>query len=117
MKVLALGDGRFTGTGPFYLGGRFELGPMARVAAGPVEIVIASRKQQAADQAMFRHLGCEPAAARVLMLKSSVHFRADFGPIAHRVLVVEAPGPNVADPGRLPFTRLPAGRRLRPRRG
>jgi microcystin degradation protein MlrC len=51
------------------------------------------------------------------MLKSSVHFRADFGPIAHRVLVVEAPGPNVADPGRLPFTRLPAGRRLRPRRG
>jgi microcystin degradation protein MlrC len=79
--------------------------------------VVASRKQQAADQAMFRHLGYEPAAARVLMLKSSVHFRADFGPIAHRVLVVEAPGPNVADPGRLPFTRLPAGRRLRPRRG
>jgi microcystin degradation protein MlrC len=116
MKVLALGDGRFTGTGPFYRGGRFELGPMARVAAGPVEIVIASRKQQAADQAMFRHLGCEPAAARVLMLKSSVHFRADFGPIAARVLVVEAPGPNVADPGRLAFTKLPAGRRLRPRR-
>jgi microcystin degradation protein MlrC len=50
------------------------------------------------------------------MLKSSVHFRADFGPIAARVLVVEAPGPNVADPGRLAFTKLPAGRRLRPRR-
>lgn len=116
-QVLALGDGRFTGTGPFYRGGRFELGPMARVAAGPVEVVISSRKQQAADQAMFRHVGCEPAAARVLMLKSSVHFRADFGPIAHRVLVVEAPGPNVADPGRLPFTKLPPGRRLRPRRG
>jgi microcystin degradation protein MlrC len=116
MQVLALGDGRFTGTGPFYRGGRFELGPMARVALGEVEIVIASRKQQAADQAMFRHLGCEPASARVLMLKSSVHFRADFGPIASRILIVEAPGPNVADPGRLPFAKLPAGRRLRPRR-
>lgn len=117
MKVLALGDGRFTGTGPFYLGGRFELGPMARLGIGTVEVMVASRKQQAADQAMFRHLGCRPEAARILMLKSSVHFRADFGPIAHRVLVVEAPGPNVADPGRLPFTKLPAGRRLRPRRG
>jgi microcystin degradation protein MlrC len=117
MRVLALGDGRFTGTGPFYLGGRFELGPMARLGIGAVEVVVASRKQQAADQAMFRHLGCQPEAARILMLKSSVHFRADFGPIAHRVLVVDAPGPNVADPGRLPFTRLPAGRRLRPRRG
>jgi len=45
-----------------------------------------------------------------------VHFRADFGPIAARVLVVEAPGPNVADPGRLAFTKLPPAKRLRPRR-
>ena len=113
-RVLRLGDGRFTGTGPFYRGGRFELGPMARVAIGSVEVLLASRKQQAADQAMFRHLGVEPAAARILQLKSSVHFRADFGPIAGRVLVVEAPGPNTADPGLLPFTKLPAGRRQRP---
>ena len=115
-RVLRLGDGRFTGTGPFYHGGRFELGPMARVAIGAVEILMASRKQQAADQAMFRHLGLEPSAARVLLLKSSVHFRADFGPIASRVMVVEAPGPNVADPAKLPFTKLPIGRRRRPLR-
>ncbi len=113
-RVLRLGDGRFTGTGPFYRGGRFDLGPMARIAVGSVEIAMASRKQQAADQAMFRHLGVEPARVRILQLKSSVHFRADFGPVAGRVLVVEAPGPNPADPGRLPFTKLPAGRRRRP---
>ena len=115
-RVLQLGDGRFTGTGPFYKGGRFELGPMARVAIGAVEVLMASRKQQAADQAMFRHLGLEPSAARILLLKSSVHFRADFGPIASRVMVVEAPGPNVADPAKLPFTKLPIGRRRRPLR-
>jgi microcystin degradation protein MlrC len=116
-KVLALGDGRFTGTGPFYRGGRFELGPMALVDIDGVHVAIASRKQQAADQAMFRHLRAEPADYAVLMLKSSVHFRADFGPIAGRILVVEAPGPNVADPGRLPFRRLRRGMRTRPRRG
>jgi len=113
-RVEALGDGRFIGTGPFYRGSRFELGPMALLSIGQVRIVVASRKQQAADQAMFRHLRAEPCEATVLMLKSSVHFRADFGAIADRVVLVDAPGPNPADPARLPFTCLPAGRRLRP---
>ena len=116
-KVLALGDGRFTGTGPFYKGGRFELGPMALLDVSGVHVAVASRKQQAADQAMFRHLRAEPADYAVLALKSSVHFRADFGSLASRVLVVEAPGPNLADPGKLPFTRLRPGMRTHPRAG
>jgi microcystin degradation protein MlrC len=113
--VERLGDGRFVGTGPFYRGGRFDLGPMALLRTGDMRIVVASRKQQAADTAMFRHLGAEPAEARVLVLKSSVHFRADFGDMASRIVVVEAPGPNVANPARLPFTRLPSEKRLNPR--
>ena len=55
---------------------------------------------------MFRHLGVEPADHAVLLLKSSVHFRADFGSMASRIMVVEGPGPNVADPARLPFRKL-----------
>jgi len=115
-KVVALGDGRFIGTGPFYRGGRFELGPMALLETGGVHIAVASRKQQAADKAMFRHLRVEPADHAVLVLKSSVHFRADFGSIASRILVVEAPGPNIADPAKLPFRRLRPGMRTSPRR-
>ncbi|HVY83009.1 MAG TPA: M81 family metallopeptidase [Steroidobacteraceae bacterium] len=114
--VERLGDGRFIGTGPFYRGGRFDLGPMALLRVGSMRVVVASRKQQAADAAMFRHVAAEPAECRVLVLKSSVHFRADFGQMASRVVLVEAPGPNVADPAKLPFTRLPAGKRLSPRR-
>jgi microcystin degradation protein MlrC len=116
-RVRALGDGRFTGTGPFYRGGRFELGPMALLEVGGAHIAVASRKQQAADQAMFRHLGAEPSDYAVLALKSSVHFRADFGALASRILVVEAPGPNIADPAKLPFRRLRPGLRTSPRRG
>jgi len=113
--VERLGDGRFTGTGPFYHGGRFELGPMALLRTGRARIVVASRKQQAADAAMFRHVGAEPSDARVLVLKSSVHFRADFGDLASRIVIVAAPGPNLADPSLLPFTRLPSDKRLTPR--
>jgi microcystin degradation protein MlrC len=116
-KVAALGDGRFAGTGPFYRGARFELGPMALLELGGVRIAVASRKQQAADQAMFRHLRAEPADHAALALKSSVHFRADFGSIASRILVVEAPGPNIADPAKLPFRKLRPGMRTSPRRG
>jgi microcystin degradation protein MlrC len=89
---------------------------MALLDAGGVHVAVASRKQQAADQAMFRHLRAEPADYAVLVLKSSVHFRADFGPLASRILVVEAPGPNIADPSRLPFRKLRPGMRTSPRR-
>jgi microcystin degradation protein MlrC len=108
-RVEALGDGRFTGTGPFYRGARMELGPMALLALGGVRIAVASRKQQAADQSMFRHLGVDPAAARILVLKSSVHFRADFASLASDILVVTAPGPSPADPKELPFRKLRPG--------
>lgn len=61
---------------------------------------------------MFRHLGVEPADFAVLALKSSVHFRADFGAIASRILIVDAPGANIADPSRLPFSKLRPGLRV-----
>jgi microcystin degradation protein MlrC len=112
--VAALGDGRFKATGPFYSGSRMDLGAMALLRIDDVHIAVASRKQQAADQAMFRHLQVEPRDFAVVALKSSVHFRADFGPMAGRILVVVAPGANIADPARLPFSKLRPGMRLRP---
>jgi microcystin degradation protein MlrC len=83
-------------------------------AAPGVRVALASRKAQAADQEMFRHLGVEPRTQRVLGLKSSVHFRADFEPIAKEVLVVKAPGPALADPAEFKWTKLRKGVRLRP---
>lgn len=113
-RVEALGDGAFTCTGPFYLGSRMALGPMAALRQGGVVVAVASRKVQAADQEMFRHLGFEPARAGIVALKSSVHFRAHFQPIAEEVLVVAAPGPMAADPAALAWRRLRRGMRLGP---
>ena len=113
-KVERLGDGRFTGTGPFYGGARMELGAMALLALGGVKVVVGSHKLQAADQAIFRHLGVEPSAQKILALKSSVHFRADFQPIAEEILVVAAPGPVPVDNSSLDYRRLRPGLRLMP---
>lgn len=108
-RVEALGSGEFTGTGPFYRGCRMALGPMARLSLNGIQILVSSHKQQAADQAMFRHLGLEPSTQRILVLKSSVHFRADFGQIAREILVVAASGENVADLRTLHYRHLRPG--------
>jgi microcystin degradation protein MlrC len=113
-RVERLGDGRITASGPFYRGARMQLGLMALLGLGGVRVVVASRKLQAADQAIFRHLGVEPAEQQILALKSSVHFRADFQPIAREILVVAAPGPNPVDHLELSYRRLRPGLRLMP---
>ncbi|WP_119165675.1 M81 family metallopeptidase [Algihabitans albus] len=113
-RVKRVGDGVFTCTGPFYRGARMRLGPMALLEIGGVEVVVGCKKAQAADRDMFRHVGVEPEAKRILALKSSVHFRADFQPIASEVIVAAAPGPNPVDHLALTYGNLRPDIRLMP---
>ena len=114
-RVLRLTDGNFTLTGPMSAGNPAALGPTALIEIEPgVRVVVVSRKMQAYDQAILRHVGIEPSEVPILALKSSVHFRADFGPIARDIIVAAAPGPVVADPATLTFHNLRPGLRLRP---
>ena len=113
--VLTLTDGKFTLTGPMGAGNPGNLGPSALIDIDGVRVVVVSRKMQALDQAIIRHLGVEPATCAILALKSSVHFRADFAPIAEQVIVAIAPGPVVADPAVLNFRHVRAEVRRRPR--
>jgi microcystin degradation protein MlrC len=113
-RIEKLGNGSFTAHGPMYAGARMELGPMALLETGGVRIVVGSRKAQTADQSIFRHLGIEPAQQAIVVVKSSVHFRNDFQPIAAEVLVVAAPGPMPMDPTQLPWTKLRPGVRVAP---
>ncbi len=113
-KVLRLSDGEFDATGPYYDGIRISLGPTALLEIAGVKIVVGSKKVQCADQAMFSHLGVDPRQQKVVVVKSSVHFRADFEPIASEVLVVSSPGPNPADHRYLDYKNLRKGVRLMP---
>ena len=110
--VDALSDGSLTASGPFYGGARMNLGPSACLRIGGVRVVLASRKAQLADQEMYRFVGIEPTTEAILVNKSSVHFRADFEPIAERIIVCAAPGPMPVDPSELPFMHLRPGMRL-----
>lgn len=112
--VERLSDGQFVAPGPYYGHRRMNLGPSACLKVGGVRVVVASHKAQLADQAMYRFVGIEPTAQAILVNKSSVHFRADFEPIAETIIICAAPGAMPADPSTLPWTRLRPGVRVSP---
>jgi microcystin degradation protein MlrC len=91
-----------------------DMGPSACLNLRGLRIVVVSAKAQMADRAMFRQVGIEPEAMRILCVKSSVHFRADFAPVAETILTCAAPGPMPVSPASLPWTRLRPGVRLAP---
>ncbi len=118
-QVEALGDGRFNGSGAMLKGARMDLGPMAllRVAdpQADVRVIVGAKRFQCLDRSIFRHLGVEPADQRIIAVKSTVHFRDDFDPIAAETLAVEAPGAHPCRLTEVPYGRLRDGVRLEPR--
>ncbi len=112
--VERLSDGRLIATGPFYGGAPLNMGPSACLRIGGVRVVVTSNKAQMADREMYRFVGIEPEEQAILVNKSSVHFRADFDPIAETILTCTAPGPMPVSPASLPFTNLAPGIRLEP---
>ncbi len=113
-KVAKLGSGKFRTDGAVAGNRDADLGPMALLEIGGVRVAVTSKRMQAYDQAPFRHLGVEPREQKILALKSTCHYRAEFEPIASTVIVVLAPGYYLADPTDYPFTKLRRGVRLKP---
>jgi microcystin degradation protein MlrC len=112
--VETMSDGKFVAPGPYFGGRDMDMGPSVCLRIDGVRVVVSSHKAQLADQAMFRYVGIEPTEQAILVNKSSVHFRADFEPIAEKMLICAAPGAMPADPASLPWTNLRPGVRLKP---
>ena len=113
-KVRALSDGRVTLKGPMMRGLSVNLGPSACLEIDGILVAVVSGKKQLLDRELLRMVGITAEQMRVIVVKSSNHFRADFMPMASSVLVAKAAGPMAADPADLPWKHLPASTRLRP---
>lgn len=117
-RVDALSDGRVTYEGEMYGGGVAEIGPTAvlRVVAPDTDIrvVVSSVRNQCLDRGYFRHIGLVPEKARILAVKSTVHYRADFEPISQAVISAGTPGSLNCDIKAIPYQNLRPGVRLGP---
>ena len=105
-RVRTLSDGRFVYKGPMMRGLEARVGPTAVLDVNDVKIILISQRRQALDPEMIRFVGIDPAGEKILVLKSSIHYRAAFEPLARAILEVDAPGLSSSNLGRFPFTRV-----------
>ncbi|GAB4186211.1 MAG: M81 family metallopeptidase [Thalassobaculales bacterium] len=89
-----------------FAGARIPLGDCAGLRIGGVEVVVNALRTQARSPDLFANVGIDPAARRILVVKSTNHFHAAFAPIAREVLYVESDGPLARDHRRVPYTRI-----------
>jgi microcystin degradation protein MlrC len=85
---------------------RVGLGDCAAVRIGGVEVVLISNRQQALGLELFTNLGIDPRTKKLVVVKSTNHFMAAFGPIAKKVIYVETDGPLSRDYRKVPYTRI-----------
>jgi microcystin degradation protein MlrC len=96
-KVKVLSDGEWTVRGPMYHGLKVSMGPTAVLDTGNMEIVVVSRHHEPWDQGVFLSVGIDPQWKRYVLLKSRIHYRAGFAPIAKHTLTLDGVGVTTSD--------------------
>ena len=104
--VKSLTDGRFVLVNPMGAGGEVNLGKMARLIIGNVDVLVGSRRAQTLDAQLFLLHGIDVRTYRVVALKSQQHFRGGFKDLAGTIIRTDPPGFTTSNLANLPFTRI-----------
>jgi microcystin degradation protein MlrC len=83
-----------------------RLGTTAVLEVGGVKIILISERWQTLDPEMIRLVGIDPLAEKIVVVKSTIHYRAAFEPLAHAIVEVDAPGLSSSNLSRFPFVRV-----------
>ena len=82
------------------------VGDCAAVRVGCVDVVLIAKRTQATGLELFTNLGIDPARKKIVVVKSTNHFMAAYGPIAKKVVYVESSGPLRRDHRKMPYTKV-----------
>ena len=82
------------------------LGDCAAIRIGGVDVVLISNRTQALGLELFTNLGIGPHRKKLIIVKSTNHFMAAFGPIAKKVIYIDSDGPLSRDYSKIPYTRV-----------
>jgi microcystin degradation protein MlrC len=105
-RVHAVTDGEFTITGPMYTGLKTYLGRTAILDTGRAQMVVTERPHEPFELGVFTHAGIDPRRKRYVMLKSRIHYRAGFKPIASHIVECAGAGVTNADQTVYPYKKL-----------
>jgi microcystin degradation protein MlrC len=62
-----------------------------------MQIVVTSRHHEPWDQGVFTSVGIDPRTKRYLVLKSRIHYRAGFAPLARATITCDGEGVTTSD--------------------
>ena len=96
-KVRTLTDGEWVVRGPMYTGVTVQMGPTAVLDTGRVQIVVTSRHHEPWDTGVFTSVGIDPWHKKYLLLKSRIHYRAGFAPLARATITCDGIGVTTSD--------------------
>lgn len=105
-EVRLLSDGRFVHRGPMSAGVASSMGRAAVVVSDGVEVILNERRFQPLDPEAPRSVGIDPRHRRIVVLKSAVHYRAAYEPIAAEIIEVDGPGLSSPNLDRFEFTGI-----------
>ncbi len=104
--VKTIADGVFVNKGPMGRGLENDIGRMAVIDLNGIEAIVTERRTIPFDPEMFRRMGIEPKEKQILVIKSSVHFRAAYGPLAREIILVDTPGITAVNFSNVNFKRV-----------
>jgi microcystin degradation protein MlrC len=105
-RVRLLSDGEYVHKGPMSRGLRGKMGKTAVLEIGGIQVLVTERRFQPLDPEVFRCVGIEPLEQAVVAVKSAVHFRAAYEPLAAEIIEVDGPGLSSANLNRFGFKHL-----------
>ncbi|MCB1645705.1 MAG: M81 family metallopeptidase [Pseudomonadales bacterium] len=105
-KVRVISDGDFIVTGPMSTGSTLSMGTTAVLDTGKVQIIVISQHVEPYDLGCFTSLGIDPLRKRFLMLKSRIHYRATFRPVARAIVECAGVGVCTSDYSQLRFENV-----------
>jgi microcystin degradation protein MlrC len=85
---------------------KVPLGACAAVRVGGVDVVLITKRTQALGLELFTNLGIDPRQKRLVVVKSTNHFMAAYGPIAKRVLYIDSDAPLSRDYRKIAYTKV-----------
>ncbi len=104
-RVHALHDGRIV-LQAMFRGRQQDLGPLARLEIGGIDVVVSSRRSQTFDAEPFLACGIDVSRYHVVGLKSSNHFRAYYQDRVAAIVTADPPGMTSLDVASFPRRRL-----------
>jgi microcystin degradation protein MlrC len=85
---------------------KVPLGDCAGVRIGGIDVVLITKRTQALGLELFTNLGIDPRKKKLVVVKSTNHFMAAFGPIAAKVLYIDSDAPLTRDYRKIPYRKV-----------